>query len=46
MKIFYRASFFGADIKEMCRLWLQYDCRETHKEMAQILIDEYKNREA
>lgn len=46
MKIFYRASFFGAGIKEMCRLWLQYDCRETPEEMAKILIDEYKNREA
>lgn len=45
MGIFYRASFFGAGIKEMCRLWLQYDCRETPEEMASLLLEEYKNRE-
>ena len=45
MGIFYRASFFGAGIKEMCRLWLQYDCRESPEEMARLLIDEYNNRE-
>ena len=45
MGIFYRASFFGAGIKEMCRLWLQYDCRETPEEMAKLLLDEYKDRE-
>lgn len=43
--IFYRASFFGAGIKEMCRLWLQYDCRESPEEMASLLLEEYKNRE-
>ena len=43
--IFYRASFFGAGIKEMCRLWLQYDCKETPEEMASLLLEEYKNRE-
>jgi len=43
--IFYRASFFGAGIKEMCRIWLQYDCRETPEEMACLLLDEYKNRD-
>ena len=26
--IFYRASFFGAGLKEMCRLWLERDCYE------------------
>ena len=46
MGIFYRATFFGAGIKEMCRLWLQYDCRETPEEMASLLLDEYKNRES
>ena len=46
MGIFYRASFFGAGIKEMCRLWLQFDCKETPEQMARLLIDEYKNREA
>ena len=45
MAIFYRASFFGAGIKEMCRLWLQFDCKESPEEMAQLLLDEYKNRE-
>ena len=45
MGIFYRASFFGAGIKEMCRIWLQYDCKETPEEMAKLLLDEYKNRE-
>lgn len=46
MGIFYRASFFGAGIKEMCRLWLKFDCRETPEQMAKLLLDEYKNREA
>lgn len=45
MGIFYRASFFGAGIKEMCRLWLQYDCKETPEEMAKLLLEEYKNRD-
>lgn len=45
MGIFYRASFFGAGIKEMCRIWLQYDCKETPEEMARLLLDEYANRE-
>lgn len=44
MGIFYRASFFGAGIKEMCRLWLEYDCKETPEQMAKLLLDEYKNR--
>ncbi len=45
MGIFYRASFFGAGIKEMCRLWLERDCVENPEEMALLLLDEYKNRE-
>lgn len=44
--IFYRASFFGAGIKEMCRLWLQFDCKESPEEMACLLLDEYRNRES
>ncbi len=44
MGIFYRASFFGAGIKEMCRLWLKFDCKETPEEMAKLLLDEYKYR--
>lgn len=46
MGLFYRASFFGAGIKEMCRIWLQYDCKESPEYMAKLLVDEYKNREA
>lgn len=45
MGIFYRASFFGAGIKEMCRLWLEMGCKESPEEMACLLIDEYKNRD-
>lgn len=45
MGIFYRASFFGAGIKEMCRLWLENDCKESPEEMASLLLDEYKYRE-
>ena len=45
MGIFYRASFFGAGIKEMCRLWLEFDCKETPEEMASLLLEEYKNRD-
>ena len=43
--LYYRASFFGAGIKEMCRLWLEYDCRETPEHMAEILYKEYTNRQ-
>jgi len=45
MGIYYRASFFGAGLKEMCRLWLERDCVESPEEMANLLIEEYKNRE-
>ena len=45
MGIFYRASFFGAGIKEMCRLWLQFDCKESPEEMAKLLLEEYKYRD-
>lgn len=43
--LFYRASFFGAGIKEMCRLWLERDCQETPEQMAKLLLEEYKYRE-
>jgi len=43
--IFYRASFFGAGIKEMCRIWLERDCKEAPEQMAKLLLDEYKDRE-
>ena len=45
MAIYYRASFFGAGIKEMCRLWLENDCKETPEQMACLLLEEYKNRD-
>lgn len=45
MGLFYRASFFGAGIKEMCRLWLENDCKESPEEMASLLLEEYKNRD-
>ena len=44
MGLFYRASFFGAGIKEMCRIWLERDCIETPEEMATLLLEEYTNR--
>lgn len=44
--LYYRASFFGAGIKEMCRLWLERDCQESPEEMAKLLLDEYTNRES
>ena len=44
--LYYRASFFGAGIKEMCRLWLERDCQESPEEMANLLLDEYSNRES
>lgn len=45
MGLFYRASFFGAGIKEMCRLWLENNCKETPEQMASLLLEEYKNRD-
>lgn len=44
LEIFYRASFFGAGIKEICRLWLERDCKETPEQMAKLLLKEYTNR--
>lgn len=46
IEIFYRASFFGAGIKEICRIWLERDCRETPEEMALFIFNEYTNRKA
>ena len=42
--LYYRASFFGAGLKELCRLWLERDCKESPEEMAKLLIKEYGNR--
>lgn len=44
INIFYRASFFGAGIKEMCRIWLERDCKETPEEMATLLLEEYRRK--
>ena len=45
MGLYYRGSFFGAGIKEMCRIWLERDCKETPEQMARLLLEEYKNRD-
>ena len=44
IELFYRASFFGAGIKELCRLWLERDCKESPEDMALLLYREYTNR--
>ena len=44
MGLYYRACFFGAGIKEMCRIWLRFGCKESPEYMAKLLIAEYKNR--
>lgn len=44
IELFYRANFFGAGIKEICRLWIERDCKESPEEMALILYNEYTNR--
>lgn len=43
-ELLYRSSFFGADVKEICRIWLDRDCKETPKEMADIILKEYTDR--
>ena len=43
--IFYRANFFGAGIKEVCRIWLDHGCKESPEEMAKIILEEYSGRE-
>ena len=43
--LFYRASFFGAGIKELCRIWLERDCVETPEQMAKLLYDEYRGND-
>ena len=44
ISLYYRANFFGAGIKEMCRLRLERDCKESPEQMATILLEEYTNR--
>jgi len=43
--IYYRATFFGAGIKELCRVWLERDCKESPEHMACLLLEEYANRD-
>jgi hypothetical protein len=43
--LYYRASFFGAGIKEVCRLWLDRDCKESVEFMATLFLEEYAGRE-
>ena len=45
INLFYRASFFGAGIKEICKIWLKRDCKETPEAMALILLEEYRRKE-
>lgn len=44
IELIYRANFFGAGIKELCRLWIERDCKETPEKMATLLFNEYTNR--
>lgn len=44
INLYYRAHFFGAGIKEICKLWLDRDCKESPKQMANLLKEEYKYR--
>lgn len=44
IELAYRASFFGAGIKEICKLWLERDCQESPEDMAKLLLKEYTNR--
>lgn len=44
IELFYRANFFGAGIKEICKIWLDRDCKESPQEIANMLLNEYTNR--
>ncbi|MGM9971228.1 MAG: TetR/AcrR family transcriptional regulator [Anaeroplasmataceae bacterium] len=44
IEITYRAHFFGAGIKAICKLWLDRDCKESPKQMAEIIVKEYIKR--
>lgn len=45
LELYYRANFFGAGIKEICKIWLDRDCKETPRQMAQLLKQEYGNKQ-
>lgn len=44
LDLYYRANFFGAGIKEICKIWLDRDCKESPEQMARLLKQEYSNR--
>lgn len=44
VELLYRANFFSAGIKEICRIWIDRDCKETPEQMAKLLLTEYTNR--
>lgn len=44
VSLLYRSSFFGAGVKEICKLWLERDCKESPEHMAELLKKEYTNR--
>lgn len=39
----YHLRFFAAGIKAVCEQWVMTDCKETPKQMARIIYDEYAN---
>lgn len=46
IELYYRANFFGAGIKEICRIWLERDCQESPEFMADMIYREYANRKS
>lgn len=44
VELLYRSNFFGAGIKELCRIWLERDCLESPKKMAEFIAKEYEKR--
>lgn len=44
LEIFYRGHFFGAGLKAICKLWLERGCKESPKQMAELLLKEYQNK--
>lgn len=39
----YQMRFFGAGLKAICARWLEKDCRETPKQMADLINKQYAN---
>lgn len=44
IELLYRSNFFGAGVKELCRLWLERDCVESPQQMAEIIAKEYQQK--